>query len=510
MEVSQNKRIVLNMTANWASLLMSSLISFFLTPYITSRVGMEAYGIIGLANNFASYIVVLTVALNSMASRFIVLEIHNNSYEQANAYFSSVTVSNVVVSGILLIPCIFVSINLDTFINVSDNILTDAKWTIGITFAGLFLSLITTAYSVVYYARNILYLGALRTMESNVLRVILLVALFFIFGAKIQICAFTTFIASLYTISYGIFYTLKFLPSLKLNLNLVSLRNIRTLLKAGIWNTIGKLSQLINDGFDILLTNLFVGAQLMGIVAISKTFTSLLITFIAVAANSFLPTLLKSYAESNKDFVNDIKQSMRYIGMISSIGTALLLVYAKELYTFWLPGEDAELLANLTYLGLGPIMVSGSIYSVYEVFTVTNRIKFNSLVLLLISIINIALVILFLNFTNYGVYAIIGISAVTGVLRNVVFTPLYAAACIKCHYMTFYKPILVSLLWISGLWVINGVFDAYVSPSCLGELVISIMLSLLLSLGLLYILGLSKQEKRTLYSYISRKLKSKD
>ena len=59
-------------------------INFFLSPYIISNVGMDAYGFVTLANNFVMYASLITIALNSMASRFITVELYRNNKEEAN------------------------------------------------------------------------------------------------------------------------------------------------------------------------------------------------------------------------------------------------------------------------------------------------------------------------------------------------------------------------------------------------------------------------------------------
>lgn len=54
-------------------------ISFLLTPYIIDTVGKEAYGFVGIANNFVSYAKLITLALNALAMRFITIKIHENN-----------------------------------------------------------------------------------------------------------------------------------------------------------------------------------------------------------------------------------------------------------------------------------------------------------------------------------------------------------------------------------------------------------------------------------------------
>ena len=58
------KQTILNMVSSFISQLLSLGISFFLTPYIVSKLGAAAYGFFGLSNNIIGYTALLTVALN--------------------------------------------------------------------------------------------------------------------------------------------------------------------------------------------------------------------------------------------------------------------------------------------------------------------------------------------------------------------------------------------------------------------------------------------------------------
>lgn len=56
-----------------------------------------------------------TIAINSMASRFITIEIAKNNIGQANVYFSSVFFANVTISTIVFIPFSVMILFLDSF-----------------------------------------------------------------------------------------------------------------------------------------------------------------------------------------------------------------------------------------------------------------------------------------------------------------------------------------------------------------------------------------------------------
>lgn len=100
---TSNKRIVINLISNIVSFSSTLLISLVLTPFLINTLGKETYSFFPLANNFVSYMTIVTNALNSMANRFITIEIAKKNNEKANMYFSSVFYSNLILSAILFI-----------------------------------------------------------------------------------------------------------------------------------------------------------------------------------------------------------------------------------------------------------------------------------------------------------------------------------------------------------------------------------------------------------------------
>ena len=83
-------------------------ISFFLTPFIVEKIGVEANGFVSLANNFVEYAQLITISINSMAGRFITIKLHQKNPEDANKYFSSVFIANLIFSVVLTILSIIV------------------------------------------------------------------------------------------------------------------------------------------------------------------------------------------------------------------------------------------------------------------------------------------------------------------------------------------------------------------------------------------------------------------
>lgn len=92
----KDKQLAINMFANIFSFVVNLGINFFFTLYLIRTVGKKV-------NNFICYVNIITVALNSMASRFIAIKIYENESEEANKYLNFVLVSNSILPVLLII-----------------------------------------------------------------------------------------------------------------------------------------------------------------------------------------------------------------------------------------------------------------------------------------------------------------------------------------------------------------------------------------------------------------------
>ena len=183
--MNKNKQLAVNMAAQMLTFTLNIAISFFLTPFILQNIGEAAYGFIGLANNFISYAGVLTVALNSMASRFITISIHKNEYNEVNRYMSSITVANAALSLFFSVAAVVILANLNRIVKVPDNILQDVTVLWGLLFLGFFITLIGGVFDVATFAHDRLDLAAVRNAESSVFRAGILFLMYSFFAPNI-------------------------------------------------------------------------------------------------------------------------------------------------------------------------------------------------------------------------------------------------------------------------------------------------------------------------------------
>ena len=136
-----------NIGMNIFAFVVQFVISFYISPKVVSGIGTEAYGFIGLANDFTSYATILTSVFNSVAARFIATAYYNKDYDSASRYFNSLIIANIILAGFLGVVGIVIVPNLNIFLEIPQDILFDVKLTFALVFGSYILNLVTTVFT---------------------------------------------------------------------------------------------------------------------------------------------------------------------------------------------------------------------------------------------------------------------------------------------------------------------------------------------------------------------------
>ena len=214
----KNNQLTINMIAQIMAFAVNMGISFFLTPYIVNNISDEAYGFVGLANTFISIAQVVTVALNSMASRFVSIAVYQNEHEKAKEYYSSVMIGNLIVIGFFSVPMLILVLNLEKFINISAEVVLDVKLLWGFLFINFLVSILYSVYSISTFVKNRIDITSRRTIDSYIIRVgILLVAYMFLGIRHVWYMGIATLVATLYLLFTHIFISKKIMPEVRVS-----------------------------------------------------------------------------------------------------------------------------------------------------------------------------------------------------------------------------------------------------------------------------------------------------
>ena len=102
---------------------------------------------------------------------------------------------------------------------------------------------------------------------------------------------------------------------------------IKELLSSGIWSVITKLGQILSDGLDLLITNIFINASAMGTLSVAKTLPSAISSLLVTISGIFSPQLTIYYAKGEIDrLVEELKKSMKISGLFTIIIMSAMIV----------------------------------------------------------------------------------------------------------------------------------------------------------------------------------------
>lgn len=510
--ISKNQQLMINLFASVITMVINYGISLMLTPYIVSTVGGIAYGFVSLANNMVNYASVITIALNSVSGRFITIHIHQGKKEEANQYFNSVLLANAVIAaGVLAIavPAIW---NLDKLVHIPTQLVTDVKMLFAFITLNFVLTIIGDVFTVATFITNKLYLSSIVNSAAGLLKVALMLLMFGFLPTNVAYIGIISVActAVIYVCNAGL--TKHLIPELKLKFRNFSFKKIRELISAGIWSSVTKLSQILSDGLDLLISNIGVGAYAMGQLSIAYTIPTLLSSLLSTIASLFNPQQTYFYAKGDiEGVVNELKINMKMTSFFISVVFCGIVVWGQEFFKLWVPSQNTQLIYILSIISIISVLVSGVTSALNSVFLLTNHLKTNSLVWLAISVVDTVIVLTFVMTTNLGVYAVAGVSKIIGLIVNLVYLPLYASKCLKISKKTFY-PIIVRYMVCTA--IVLGMFylmKKFFGP-CTNWLTFLLYCGIFAAagLGINFVLFLNKHERSYLITAITSRVKGKN
>ena len=415
-ELGKDKALIINTIASFVTFVVGLGIAFFFTPFLTDTVGEEAYGFVSLGNNVINYITILTVALNSVAGRFITIEYHQGKKKEANEYFSSVLMANIAIIPVILAVAVPAILNAEKLLDIPVELQASVKLLFFFILFNFIITLISTVYNVATFITNRLYLSSIANIVTALLRVFLMCLLFGMLPPNVAYIGIVTCICTFVGLVMNMYYTRLLVPDIRLKKCYVHWVKVKELISAGIWNSISRLSQVLSDGLDLVITNIWISAYLMGELSIAQQIPTYISTLTNTLINLFSPNLTMYYAKDDTEaVVKELKLSMKFSSFFVNIIFCVLVVFGTYFVQLWVPNQDVNLIYSLLVVIMMSLMVSGVTTSLNNVFLITNRLKVNSIFWLIISFTNVFLVFIFLNTTSLGIYAVAGVSKVTGI-----------------------------------------------------------------------------------------------
>lgn len=506
--VSTNRQIARNMFYNVVVYVINLGISFFLTPYLIRTVGKEAYSFFPLVNNLIGYTSIITTAVGSMGGRFMTMAYYRDDKKAAEEYFNSLIFAywllSLVFSVVLLVCCIYIY----KILNIPNYLISDIQWLFGLSSVTMIIGLCTGLLGIGTYLKNRIDLSSKVSAISSIVNVVCIVALYHFFKPSIVYVAIASLVCTIIGVGFNIHFKRSLLPDIHFApIKLHSWAKIKEMTMSGVWNSVNRLSDILLLQLDILVTNILLSASAAGDMALVKTVPNLIFSFTGMLSGAFTPNFNILYAQGKMDeLVHEVNKSMLIMGTTICIPIAFLAVCGDQFYHLWVPTQDNEYLYHLSATVILPIIIGGSIIPVYGIFTITNKLRIPSIVLLITGLLTVGCYVILLKTTNLGIWAIVIIDAIQRVIRNFFFTPIYAARCLKLKWNVFYKSIFKGFYGLACAAVITFAIKQVLPVNSWIMFILEFCIVGAISLALNIFTMLNNSERNYLYSVVRASL----
>lgn len=502
--MGKTKRLLLTLCSSGIATIISFAISFLLTPYITNRVGADAYGFVTLSKNFTGYAMIAVTALNSYAARFISVEYHNNNINRASEFMSSVVWGNVLIAGTISVLMIIVSFTaLEYIVEIPQNVRSSVSLLFVFSFLNFFLTVIGENYNVYGYIKNRLDISGFIRTFCYIIQVMFLFILFGYFGAEIWVVGAALLISTCFVYLAHRFFYNRIVPEIIISRKKVNVSSIKILVGNGIWNSVNSLGNVLNSGLDLWVSNILLSPLEMGYIAISKTITSVFSSMNSLFAQPFYPLFLKSYSEGNKDeLYREFSYSMKLSGFIGNLAFSSFICFGKIFFDLWLPGQNTDVLYRLTLIAGVSHVFEASVYPLYYIYTLTVKNKIPCIITVISGLLNVISMFFLIKYTNVGIYAVVITTSVLMSIISLVTNPIYMSYCLNERLGLFYKPIVRNILSCILMCIIFMIPRLFLSNSWVSLFATGIICTII-GIVVHYIVALNESEKITTKKRIS-------
>ena len=446
---TQNKYInmIRSIITSGGALILNCMINLILTPYISKTAGTDAYGFVSLAKTFSIYASILTVALNSYASRHVSVAYHQNEREKANIFHSSVFYGNVILSTAIMAVSIPFIIFMEHILNIPERMVLDVKILFFLTMFTLCASTILSTYSTAAIIADRLDISGIFKILSYVSEIAVLVICYKFLPTMIFYVGIGILVSAMVTGFAGVYINKRYVPKLIIRKKYYRRYAVKRLVGDGIWQALNLLGVSLNNGLDLLTCNLLLTSIDMGNLAIAKTFHSVISGAFVLIGQAFHPMFLKAYSENDKEtLLKDLKLSMKISGMFANIAFAGFFALGIPFYKLWIPTQDINVIYILTVLDILVVIPGGPMQPLYYIYTLTVKNKFPTIVTILGGCANVAGMYVLIKFFGMGVNAVVITTAVVMGFTNFVSNPIYMAKVLNIPKITFYPDIFQNLV----------------------------------------------------------------
>jgi O-antigen/teichoic acid export membrane protein len=421
------RRLVVNVSTNILAIIISSVVTLWLTPYLIKHLGLAAYGVVPLIMSITPYFDLITFSITSTVGRFVAVHYNSGEFAKANNYFSSAVFSLAGLCVVLLAAVAALSAALPRIFNIPRGLESDAIWMFVFMMCSSAAMAIAGPFQAGTFLTHRFDLDNIRKVISKLLQVAVLVVCFSFVSISIKYVGLSYLAMSSFMLTAAFFLRKKLTPELKVNPRYYRLLAVRDMAQMGLWMLVDQIGTVLYVSANLFVINIVLGSEQGGRYGAIMQLGLFLFMLGGAICTVVAPVTFEYIAHGKmEELARQLRRVVKYMGLIMALPVGLVCGLAKPLLNLWL-GEQFTDLWPLVWLLILPLGIGIVMNPLLLVGRGLNKVKLPAIVTVMGGIFNLVMSVVMAKFTNFGIFGVGLVLATETVLINIGFIPLYAA-----------------------------------------------------------------------------------
>ena len=351
-ELSSNRRVARNAFVMSFRMVIATLVGIYTSRVVLNALGVEDYGVSGVAGGLIGMVGFLNAAMAGATSRFITYEMGRGNYEKLNKVFSSALIIHLLISlfAILLAETVGLWF-LENRLNFPPARLGAARWVYQLSVLTLVVGFTQTPYGACIVAHEHMHKFAYMELLNAVLKLLIVYLLAISPFDKLKTYAVLGLCVGLLIAMIYRVYCIRHFKECRFHW-VWDKEILRPMLTFSGLDLYGNMCVTISQQSNTWLVNIFFGVVCNAAASIALTVNGMIMGFTTTVAQAFAPQITKNYAAGNIEQMGTLmRNSMLFTVSAISIMAVPCSLEGHYVLNLWL-GQVPDHAVNFLRLGI--------------------------------------------------------------------------------------------------------------------------------------------------------------
>lgn len=483
---------------------LTIIVNLYTFRVIWQVLGVDDFGIYNVVGGIVMMFSFLSSAMIVSSQRFISFELGRNNLEQLNKVFSICVIVHFLLSFAVFILAETVGLwFLNHKMNIPQERIYAANWVYQCSIIAFIITIISVPYnSCIVAHEHMKVYGYLGILEVTLKLVIVFLLIFIPYDKLITYSILVLIVSIIMRLIYQVYCNRHFEEC--------KIRKVRDnqLMKAMFsfsgWSFIGSLGYSLKDqGINIIL-NLFFNVAVNAARGIANQIGTTINGLSSNFQMAINPQITKRYASGDiKGMMELVFLGCRFSVLLMTIITIPLIIASEQVLTLWL-GDLAPYTVGFLKLTLCFVLVESIINPITTALQATGHIRNFQIIISIIMLLNLPLSWIFLKL-DANPYIVLFISIIMSII-GIIARLILLHNLVPFSYRKYTREIIIKVFPVVILSFMASHSLYSIFPQNIGYLVLFTLLSVLTTLLLIYIIGITKSERQAFLKILYNKI----